>query len=103
VGATSSISARLTDEHDRPAKSADSERDRVSEPYGHELTADWTYIRFHSGSRGRRGNYSESELEEWAQRIERWRRDHDVYAYFNNDREGFAVRNALRLKERLGV
>jgi uncharacterized protein YecE (DUF72 family) len=69
----------------------------------HELTADWTYIRFHSGSRGRRGNYSESELEEWAQRLERWRRDHDVYAYFNNDREGFAVRNALRLKERLGV
>jgi uncharacterized protein YecE (DUF72 family) len=53
----------------------------------------------------------ESALEEWAQRIERWRRDHDVYAYFNNDREGFAVRNALRLKvrnalrlkERLGV
>ena len=52
---------------------------------------------------GTAGNYSESELEEWAQRIERWRRDHDVYAYFNNDREGFAVRNALRLKERLGV
>jgi uncharacterized protein YecE (DUF72 family) len=42
----------------------------------------------------------ESELEEWAQRIERWRRDRDVYAYFNNDREGFAVRNALRLKVR---
>jgi len=69
----------------------------------HELTADWTYIRFHSGSRGRRGNYSESELEEWAQRIEDWRCDHDVYAYFNNDWEGFAVRNALRLKERFGV
>ncbi len=81
-------------------------RNRVSAPHTfqrHELTADWTYIRFHSGSRGRRGNYSESELEEWAQRIERWRRDDDVYAYFNNDREGFAVRNALRLKERLGV
>jgi len=69
----------------------------------HELTADWTYIRFHAGSRGRRGNYSESELEEWAQRIERWRPEHDVYAYFNNDWEGFAIRNALRLKERLGV
>jgi uncharacterized protein YecE (DUF72 family) len=69
----------------------------------HELTADWTFIRFHSGSRGRRGNYSESELEEWALRVEDWRRDHDVYAYFNNDWEGFAVRNALRLKERLGV
>jgi uncharacterized protein YecE (DUF72 family) len=69
----------------------------------HELTADWTYIRFHSGSRGRRGNYSESELEEWAQRIDRWRREHDVYAYFNNDWEGFAIKNALWLKRRLGV
>ena len=69
----------------------------------HELTADWTFIRFHSGSRGRRGNYSESELEEWARRIEAWRREIDVYAYFNNDWEGFAVRNALSLKERLGV
>jgi uncharacterized protein YecE (DUF72 family) len=69
----------------------------------HELTADWTYIRFHSGSRGRRGNYSESELEEWARRIEDWRREHDVYAYFNNDWEGFAVRNALWLKRRLNV
>ena len=69
----------------------------------HELTAAWTFIRFHSGTRGRRGNYSENELEEWAQRIEDWSRDHDIYAYFNNDWEGFAVRNALRLKERLGV
>ena len=69
----------------------------------HELTADWTYIRFHSGSRGRRGNYSETELEEWAQRIDHWRCDHDVYAYFNNDREGFAIKNALWLKRRLGV
>jgi hypothetical protein len=26
-----------------------------------------------------------------------------VYAYFNNDWEGYAIRNALGLKERLGV
>jgi len=69
----------------------------------HELTADWTFIRFHSGSRGLRGNYSESELEEWAQRIEDWRRKIDVYAYFNNDWEGFAIKNGVWLKERLGV
>jgi uncharacterized protein YecE (DUF72 family) len=69
----------------------------------YELTADWTFIRFHSGRRGRRGNYSESELEEWASRIDAWRREVDVFAYFNNDREGFAVRNGLWLKERLGV
>jgi uncharacterized protein YecE (DUF72 family) len=69
----------------------------------HELTAGWTYLRFHHGSRGRRGNYSKWELEEWAQRIEGWRRTVDVYAYFNNDWEGFAVRNALWLRDRLGV
>jgi uncharacterized protein YecE (DUF72 family) len=70
----------------------------------HELTADWTFVRFHAGTRGRRGNYSESELEEWAQRLEEWRGcGIDVYAYFNNDWEGFAIRNALWLKKRLGV
>jgi uncharacterized protein YecE (DUF72 family) len=69
----------------------------------HELTTDWTFIRFHCGSRGLRGNYSESELEEWGQRIEVWRRAYDVYAYFNNDWEGFAIRNGLWLKKRLGV
>ncbi|HKH32236.1 MAG TPA: DUF72 domain-containing protein [Gaiellaceae bacterium] len=66
-----------------------------------ELTADWTFIRFHYGSRGRNGNYSERELEEWAQRIDAWRRKVDVYAYFNNDWEGYAVRNGRWLRRRL--
>jgi uncharacterized protein YecE (DUF72 family) len=69
----------------------------------HELTTDWTFIRFHSGTRGLRGNYSESELEEWAQRIETWRREAEIFAYFNNDWEAFAIRNGLWLKERLAV
>jgi uncharacterized protein YecE (DUF72 family) len=69
----------------------------------HELTADWTFVRFHRGTRGRRSNYSERELEQWAQRIETWARRVDVYAYFNNDRNGFAVRNGLWLRKRLGV
>jgi uncharacterized protein YecE (DUF72 family) len=66
-----------------------------------ELTAEWTFVRFHHGSRGRRGNYSETELEEWAERIDSWRREVEVYAYFNNDWEGFAVANGLRLRELL--
>jgi uncharacterized protein YecE (DUF72 family) len=64
----------------------------------HELTADWTFIRFHYGSRGRRGNYSESELEEWSRRISAWRAEVEVFAYFNNDWEGFAVRDGLWMK-----
>jgi uncharacterized protein YecE (DUF72 family) len=67
----------------------------------HELTAEWTFLRFHHGRRGRDGNYSERELEEWAGRIEHWRGKADVYAYFNNDWKGYAVRNGLWLKKRL--
>jgi uncharacterized protein YecE (DUF72 family) len=66
-----------------------------------ELTADWTFVRFHYGSRGRNGNYSERELEEWAQRIDAWRQEVDVYVYFNNDWEGYAVRNGQWLRKRL--
>lgn len=69
-----------------------------------ELTAGWTFLRFHAGTRGRRGNYSETELRDWAGRIDAWRSDGvDVHAYFNNDWEGFAPRNALRLRELLGI
>ncbi|HEY1276770.1 MAG TPA: DUF72 domain-containing protein [Thermoleophilaceae bacterium] len=66
-----------------------------------ELTSDWTLIRLHHGRRGRRGNYSQRELEEWARRIAGWRRRADVYTYLNNDWEGFAVDNAVSLRRRL--
>ena len=66
----------------------------------HELTADWTFVRFHHGSRGRRGNYSERELRQWADRIRRWPVD-GAFLYFNNDWEAFAVRNAERLRKLL--
>ena len=69
----------------------------------HELTTDWTFVRFHHGSRGRGGNYSQAELEEWARRIEGWAREGDVYAYFNNDWNGYAVRNGATLQRLLGV
>jgi len=77
------------------------DRPEVKEFQSLELTTNWTFVRFHYGSRGRRGNYSESELEEWARRFEEWNREVDVFAYFNNDWEVFAVRNALWLKRRL--
>jgi uncharacterized protein YecE (DUF72 family) len=71
----------------------------VSTP--HVRTTDWTYIRLHHGTRGRHGNYSDAEIDRWARRIAQWRRDTEVFAYFNNDWEGYAVRNAKRLRERL--
>jgi uncharacterized protein YecE (DUF72 family) len=69
----------------------------------HELTAGWTFVRFHHGHRGRNGNYSERELDAWAERIDGWRRRVEVFAYFNNDWEGYAVRNGLGLQARLDV
>ena len=69
----------------------------------YELTADWTYLRFHHGTRGRKGNYSTAELAEWSSRIAAWRSQVEVFAYFNNDWSAFAVRNALALKEGLLV
>jgi uncharacterized protein YecE (DUF72 family) len=71
----------------------------------HEVTADWTFVRFHAGTRGTRGtrgNYSESELREWADRLLSWP-VRQAFVYFNNDWEGFALRNALRLKDLLGI
>jgi uncharacterized protein YecE (DUF72 family) len=78
--------------------------DTPTRPFqAHELTADWTFVRFHYGSRGRNGNYSERELSEWADRIGRWIGKVEVYAYFNNDWNAYAVRNALTLKRLLQV
>jgi uncharacterized protein YecE (DUF72 family) len=78
--------------------------DHPSRPFqSYEFTADWTFVRFHYGHRGRRGNYSIAELEEWARRLEEWRRQVEVLVYFNNDWEEFAIRNGVWLKRRLGV
>jgi uncharacterized protein YecE (DUF72 family) len=66
-----------------------------------ERTAAWRYVRFHFGTRGRGGNYSENELRTWAERLHEWRREGEVYAYFNNDWNAFAPRNASWLADRL--
>jgi uncharacterized protein YecE (DUF72 family) len=77
--------------------------DHPERPFqSYELTAGWTLVRFHYGHRGRGGNYSLRELEEWAQRIGGWRERTEVFAYFNNDWNAYAVHNARTLKRLLG-
>jgi uncharacterized protein YecE (DUF72 family) len=63
-------------------------------------TADDVYIRFHGTKRWYRHDYTKEELAVWAQRI----RDSGakaVWAYFNNDREGYAIKNARELSRQL--
>ena len=67
------------------------------------LTAGWTFLRFHYGRLGERGNYADEELRAWAARIAKLASTVDVYAYFNNDWEAFAPANATRMRELLGV
>ncbi len=86
---------------DHGAALAIGDRPEVHEFQTHELTADFVLVRFHAGTRGRNGNYSQTELEEWAERLDGFAGSADVFAYFNNDWEGYAVENARALNRLL--
>lgn len=64
------------------------------------VTAKFTYIRYHGRSLMFASCYTDKELAEEAVRIRRYRRDGiEVFAYFNNDARGYAVKNARTLAE----
>ncbi|RYD63024.1 MAG: DUF72 domain-containing protein [Verrucomicrobiaceae bacterium] len=65
-------------------------------------TADDIYIRFHGVERWYRHDYSHEELAIWVDRIKRSGAKR-VWAYFNNDFDGYAIKNALMLRELLGT
>jgi len=66
------------------------------------VTADTIYIRFH-GTTGRySGSYSDVELQAWADWIKLQSKTASrIYAYFNNDAQAHAIKNAQTLKELL--
>ncbi len=69
---------------------------------GVQVTTDFTYVRLHGPGGAYQGSYSDETLEQWAERIREWRRSlRSVYLYFDNDQAGFAVKDALRLRERI--
>lgn len=59
-------------------------------------TTDEVYVRFHGTKRWYRHDYSKDELRVWAERIKASGATR-VWAYFNNDREGYAIKNAREL------
>jgi len=66
-----------------------------------EITTSWVYMRFHGGPAD--GNYTLDQLEKAAAEIQSYLKSGlDVYAYFNNDWHGYALRNAQTLKRLLG-
>ena len=73
--------------------------DRRRQPTPEVLTTDWTYLRFHYGRRGHRGNYSETGAARVGRAGPHAGGAAEVFAYFNNDWEVFAPRNAKRLRK----
>jgi len=61
-------------------------------------TTDFAYIRFHGSGELYSSCYSDEELADWAKKLADLAANLEaVYIYFNNDVEGFAVRNAKTL------
>jgi len=70
-------------------------------PFYEAVTTDFVYIRLHGSQKLYASDYSEKELEIWARKIKAWGKD--TYVYFDNDFGGYAVKNAKRLKDMLGI
>lgn len=68
-------------------------------PYGQFVTAPDVYIRFHGPGALYASGYSEHQLQEFYKQMMEWKKaGHHVWVYFNNDINGYAFKNALRLK-----
>jgi uncharacterized protein YecE (DUF72 family) len=66
------------------------------------LTASFVYLRFHGPDGRYEGHYRTDELSGWAATFRSWAEEgRDVYAYFNNDWQGHALRDATELREHL--
>ena len=68
------------------------------------ITADFTYTRLHGPGGAYQGSYRHDQLDEWARRLRQWDRElRAAYLYFDNDEAGYAVQNALTLKQMIGL
>lgn len=71
-------------------------------PTSFEITAPFTFIRLHGGRILYASEYSNQELLQWSKIITGFLdKKIDVFVYFNNDAYGYAVKNALQLREML--
>jgi uncharacterized protein YecE (DUF72 family) len=90
---------RLLERHQIALCIADSPR----YPRQDVLTADFTYFRFHGREKLFASCYTKPQLVREARAIRRAARQGlDVYVYFNNDAQGYAVQNARLLRALLG-
>lgn len=64
------------------------------------LTSNFAYLRFHGGKKLYTSEYSKDELELWAEKIKKWPKKLKLlFAFFNNDASGFAIKNARQFRK----
>ncbi len=72
-------------------------------PHSVERTADFAYVRLHGSTALYASRYTDAELAAWAARVAAWNAaGDDVYVYFDNDAQGHAPHDAVRLAGLLG-
>jgi uncharacterized protein YecE (DUF72 family) len=64
------------------------------------ITADFGYVRFHGKDDWYKYNYSKEELNEWAEKIKNFDVK-ELFVYFNNDFDGYAIENCHQLEDLL--
>lgn len=68
-------------------------------PEGSDVSSNFHYIRFHGPSSLYSSNYSYEQLWQWSVKIKKILKSSDVYCYFNNDANAYAIDNAKELKK----
>jgi len=77
--------------------------DLFDKPCPMHVTSNFSYFRFHGYNEKYGGSYTKKVLTEYATAMaEMLSAGKDVYAYFNNDAYGYALKDAVRLRKLLG-
>lgn len=64
-----------------------------------EATSDFVYLRFHGSDALYSSNYSQAQLSREADFFRTHHKENDIFAFFNNDAQGYALKNAACFKE----
>lgn len=76
--------------------------DKAGSAIDHPWIGPFSYVRFHGTSGNYHGSYTDTQLRGWARRLAAESKvGRDVYAYFNNDPDATATRNAITLRRML--
>ncbi|WP_160713997.1 DUF72 domain-containing protein [Chitinophaga solisilvae] len=73
-------------------------------PSAEFVTAKHIYLRFHGPNGHYDTAYTKKTMEEYAEKIQAWEREqHNIWAFFNNDGHGYALKNGQTLQSLLSA